>query len=501
MRKCLSWLMAVVLLAACASALGEGTAAPAGRFTMAGLDDSSTNHDWESNMFFRRMEERTGISFIFDQYGERKAWEEVKQNIGVRNGDLPDVLFKADLTPREIQDWYEKGILIDLRPYLEDCAPNLMILLEAHPEWLEAITLPDGAIVALPSFNELQNNNAMWINTTWLAELGLDMPSTAEELTEVLRAFKTLDPNRNGRRDEVPLTFTGMWDLRYLGHAFGLVSNDYYIVAEDGVVSSILTREENRAFLTWLNLLWQEGLIDQMGFSSLDSTRRITDKDAAMTFGVFMGPTPMSMVPAGSMNQYSVLMPLTYEGSRVYRDLTGDVVRGTFAITSACEDPAALVRWVDYLYTEEGCHLAQAGLEGEDFVFNEDGTWDWVEEPEVVATTVMADVTIADGGAAPGLSSLEFQLRFDDLDTHRLVTELQSVKQCAVLPYPIRYLTAEKEARIAALQAEIAPYAEQQMIWFVVGDVPLNDETWDEFCRTLKEKGLDEMVALWQEAL
>ena len=35
----------------------------------------------------------------------------------------------------------------------------------------------------------------MWINSTWLKRLKLETPKTAEELTEVLRAFKTGDPN------------------------------------------------------------------------------------------------------------------------------------------------------------------------------------------------------------------------------------------------------------------------------------------------------------------
>ena len=70
----------------------------------------------------------------------------------------------------------------------------------------------------------------------------------------------------------------------------------------------------------------------------------------------------------------------------------------------------------------------------------------------------------------------------------------------ARLPYPQVFLSEEKQARVDAIQADLGYYAEQQMVWFVTGDVALNDDTWNDFCRTLKEKGMDEMLAIWQEA-
>lgn len=63
------------------------------------------------------------------------------------------------------------------------------------------------------------------INVEWLEKLGLDMPTTTEELKEVLIAFKTKDPNGNGKADEIPLSFInkyGAEDLVFLFASFGL---------------------------------------------------------------------------------------------------------------------------------------------------------------------------------------------------------------------------------------------------------------------------------------
>ena len=39
------------------------------------------------------------------------------------------------------------------------------------------------------------------------------------------------------------------------------------------------------------------------------------------------------------------------------------------------------------------------------------------------------------------------------------------------------------------------------MARFVTGDIELTDENWELFCKTAEEKGLQEMVEIWQNAI
>ena len=494
MRKVIAGILALMMMAGFAAA--DGQQAP--DYVMEGCDGNSTGVTWETNLFFTRMQEITGISFQFSQSDNPSAWNERKQEI-LEGKNLPDVLFKAELTADETLQMFEAGVIIDLKPMLEEYAPDLWALLQANPDWLAAITLPGGAIAALPAFNSLQNNNAMWINTKWLERLGLQEPTTAEELTEVLRAFKTKDPNGNRNRDEVPLAFLGMWDLRFLGHAFGMTDNDYYISVRDGKAVSSLTTDENRAFLTWLHMLWEEGLLDHQGFSTADTLRIITDEDKATPYGVILTSTPLNILPSATSAQYSVLMPLEYEGKRVYRDLTGNVIRGTFAITSACKEPEKLVAWVNRLYTDEGSRLAQYGMEGTEYIFTEGGMWEWNDEASVVAKTILPENTIGMGFPAPGIALEEFQLHYADETTRRAVEQVAELKKYCVLPYPYVYLSAADAAEISELHNGIMEYAEQAMACFVTGDLELTDENWKTFCDTVMDKGLDKETAIWQK--
>ena len=497
MRKLAVWILMMILLFS--TACGE-SAQKAPDYLMEGYDGDVTYRVWDTNLFFSRMQEKTGIAFQFRQFSDYDKWEQRKQEL-MDGLDLPDVLFKAQLNASEVRDLYQKGYLIDLAPYLEEYAPDLWKRLQEHPEWQKAITLPDGAIAALPAINTLQSNDAMWINSAWLKKLKLEVPTTAEELTEVLRAFKAGDPNGNYQQDEIPFSFVGMWELRFLGHAFGIVDNDYYVTAKDGKVTSSLTSDENRAFLTWLHQLWEEGLLDQTGFSTTDSIRQITDENKAIPYGLILSSTPLTILPQKALDQYMLLEPLSFNGNRIYRDLTGDLVRGTFAITSACKNPEKLVAWVNTLYTEEDALMAYYGLEGEEYMWNENGLWEWNYPLETVAQDILATHTISEGGTAPGYMDASFQAKYRDDTTRNTVLALQTLKQYSVIPYPPVTLSAEDEQRVAEIQNDLSRYAEKAMACFVTGDTELSDENWDMFCKTVEEKGLQEMISIWQNAI
>ena len=216
---------------------------------------------------------------------------------------------------------------------------------------------------------------------------------------------------------------------------------------------------------------------------------------------MIMTATPLTILPNTALEQYSIMEPLEYNGKQIYRDLTGDVIRGTFAITSACKEPEKLVAWVNYLYTEEGNRLANYGVEGEEYIWNEDGQWEWSDAVDTVADVILPTHTISEGGAAPGYTDAAFQMKYREKSTRETIEALNRLKQFSVLPYPPVTLDAETEKRVAEIQDDLSRYAEKTMACFVAGDIELTDENWETFCKTLDEKGLQEMIGIWQNAL
>lgn len=470
-------------------------------FTMAGFDGEDSTRDWKTNTFFTRMEARTGLNFTFSQYNERAKWQAAKDAMFAEGGQLPDVLFKAALTTDELIRYTESGQLIDLLPLLPENAPNLWALLQANPDWLKAITLPSGKVGALPAIQPVRTQNAMWINTSWLEKLKLDMPTDMESLRKVLTAFRDRDPNENGKEDEVPMLFLGPWDLKFFGHAWGVAANDYNIYLDEAGTVHYWPQEDSFfAMAETLRGLFADGLLDPNGFITADAMRRVTDTQAPITYGAFFAPSPVSLLSYSSAAEnYSVMMPFVYEGKQIYRDLFGAVTRGTFAITSACEDPAALLRWVDILYSEEGAVEAMAGVEDVNYYFREDGTWDWVGGAEGLGITGLNELTVYDSGDMPWLFPLTFNDKYFETDVGRMNAELMALNEVAVQPFPTYTLTTEENARVTALQLELGAYVDETLARMVLGETAINAETKAEFLQGLQDRGMQDMIAFWQE--
>jgi len=188
-----------------------------------------------------------------------------------------------------------------------------------------------------------------------------------------------------------------------------------------------------------------------------------------------------------------------YEGTQVYRDLLGEVTLGTFAITSACKEPEKLVAWVNELYTSEGSLMLQVGLEGEEYLWNENGEWEWMDDLTTVAEDVIPNRTLSDGGIAPGIIELDFQMKYADSDTKKLLTWMARQREFAVSPYPLVYLSGEDRARIHELQLPLSQYVEKTTAAFVTGDIEITDDSWAEFTAKIQELGLSEMIEIWQK--
>ena len=156
---------------------------------------------------------------------------------------------------------------------------------------------------------------------------------------------------------------------------------------------------------------------------------------------------------------------------------------------------------VDFLYTEEGARMAQAGLEGEDYRVNPDGTWVWNVSGSSSPSELLAHVTIAEGGTPPGMVSLDFQLAFEDGPTHRLLKDLSALKKLSTLPFPLRWIPSAQREIVDDIQMKLGSYAEESMVHFVTGEVVLDDASWSEYRTGLAQRGAEELTRLFQRLL
>ena len=470
-------------------------------YHLAGFEGDSDNRQWSSGLFFTRWSELFDLELTLTQYSNYADWQ---KEIGryLTGAELPDALIKAELSAADTLALYEKGIIIDLKPLIHEYMPNLFALLTEFPQWEHAITLPNGAIAALPGLTDITTNNAMWINQKWLDVLRLEVPTDRESFERVLAAFKSMDPNRNGKQDEIPFGFLGVWDLKFLAHAFGLIANDYNLFVDvDGVVRHIAYQPEFRNFVLWLTDLYAKGLLDPGGFVSSDTIRQMSDANAPLVYGMFLSSSPVNIMPQQDTSGYEVLMPFVFNQQQTYRELTGNVARGAFAITSACQNPKKLLSAIDYFYCDAGAMLAQAGVENVEYSVNEEGLWMWITDDTNDIASVIKRATIADGGAFPYYQSAQSMLRFADESVQKQIRQLYDLSNVCVMPYPLVVLNNETQNTADTLQLKLGAIFETYIGRCVLGQITLDDASWNGFLSDLDHNSIQELIDIFQTVL
>ncbi|MDR6552281.1 extracellular solute-binding protein [Paenibacillus qinlingensis] len=119
-----------------------------------------------------------------------------KLNTLIAGGDIPDLLFLKSRS--DLAQYYDQGVLADLTPYL-DQFPELKKRF-AKDSW-EA-TSYQGKTIGIPGYDNVNGiSRSFFIRNDWLKKLGLKVPTTPDELFEVMKAFTEKDPDGNGKND------------------------------------------------------------------------------------------------------------------------------------------------------------------------------------------------------------------------------------------------------------------------------------------------------------
>ncbi|MCZ8517915.1 MULTISPECIES: ABC transporter substrate-binding protein [Paenibacillus] len=357
-------LASALAVTGCSSDKDSGTSDPAGTgstsaSTLKFMTQSSplAPADPNQKLIFQRMEQKTGIHIEWKNYTSETFTE--KRNLALATGDLPDAIFDAGLGDYDLLRLAKDGTIIPLDDMVEKM-PNFKKVLEQAPQYKAMITAPDGHVYSLPWIEELgagkesihSVDDFPWINVEWLKKLGLEMPKTTEELKQVLIAFKTKDPNGNGKADEIPLSFinkTGGEDLAFLFGSFGLGENwDHTVVSDDGKV--LFTSSDNgfKEGVKFLHELYREGLIDIEAFTQDWNTYLAKGKEER--YGLYFTWDKANIT--GANDKYDLMPALKGPSGEknVTRTNGMGFDRGRMVVTRENKNLEATAKWMDQLY-------------------------------------------------------------------------------------------------------------------------------------------------------
>lgn len=354
-------------------------------------------------------------------------------NLRIAAGEMPDIFQPVNGMETGLA---KEGALLDLTDLLPKYAPHLW---EYAPEetW-NAVKSYDptgeGRIYMIPLMINYARHGAM-IRQDWLDKLNLEMPATQEEFVEVLRAFKTQDPNGNGQADEIPTggRAEARW-MDYLFSMYGIAMWEGYPQWDiyDGELTYSAVTPNMRDALEFISGLYQEGLLD---IETLINDKAAWDgKVSSDQVGVFYQWPERSYQYAtqiynatGVKADWTVMPAISAEGYEGY--YTKMPTAGINLVVKATDDQAkieAVMKVLDALANEEMRDALLLGPEGMHSEKAQDGTLKKLPEDKTTQEHLMVDPS----GGFNNESSVIHQLELNNTeqDSWAVNKSIQNVK-------------------------------------------------------------------------
>ncbi|WP_020388443.1 extracellular solute-binding protein [Kribbella catacumbae] len=490
----------------------------------------------DSNLVTKAISDKFKIQFRWQTTTLDAGAAKEKRQIALASGDYPDLFMLIPwvdgITQAEVQKLGTQGVAVPIEQLIKDNAPNIQKQLDSNKTLKEMSTAPDGHIYALPQWSDCFHctyPDKLWINSAWLKKLNLQMPKTTEDLRTVLRAFKTQDPNGNGKADEIPMT-TDVQDSSLMGflmNAFaynpvGGNSNRSLLALNGDKVVTPVNSDAWKEGLKYINSLYKEGLIDKASFTqNAEALKATGNNPKAVVVGSVPVLWPGIFVQLGSKDgrdkQYDAVPPLTGPDGKSYTGYNYPSSTGyTFMLTNKASKEAqvAAVKMLDYIYSDEGRKVSVMGPEGvgwskprpgdialDDktkvgyYRFSESEhkkniSWDSMAQYNITLAYRNEQAVPADIYSDSGLERRLFQAT-KQYEGHE--------DKAQWFPLASVWVDPSLSGELATLQTNLNSYVTQNQLAFITGTKNL-DTGWEAYVKGLDSTGMTRYLELEQQA-
>ena len=452
------------------------------------------------NMTVMELMERTGVNLEFIHFHPDTQTEQF--NLVCASGDYPDVMSGvANAYSGGADQGIDDEVFIDHLEYMEEYAPHYYSIISADSELYDAVTTAEGRAVGFYSLYEEArlNDTGYVIRQDYLDDLGLDMPSTYDELHDALSQMK----ESYGTSDALFIPSTGISDAFIAGYGVG---SGMYV---DGDTIKYGPLEEGfKEYLQMMADWYSEDLIYH-DFPYYGEQLNFRDNGLIGDGSVvcFRSETGDMASYAGFSDNADFLVtamaPLSEEeGGTVYicdqAPSRADDLR--WSITTGCEDPELLMQFIDYMYTDEGSLLCNYGIEGETFDYDENGTPQFSDminnNPDYDYRTAVYLYVMDNGPFVVDPMRGTASYTQEQLDSWDAWVD-------ADLDYshvmPAKVSTKAEDAEYNNIMSDIETFMDEYTVKYVTGE--LSFDTYEaDFVEQLKSMNVERAIELYQDA-
>jgi putative aldouronate transport system substrate-binding protein len=500
----------------------------------------SLENNMDANWMTKFYEEKTNVHVNWVEVPQEQFKERV--NLALASGDEIDLVIPgfgvAQFGQGEILRFANQQVILPVQEYIDNDTVNMKRELDARPLWRQSLTLPNGNIYAVPSLNECLHcayYGKMWVNTEFLKNVGLKIPTTTEEFRAMLIAFRDKDANGNGDpNDEIPFAAAseyGVYSAKvdtYLMSAFVYDDGMDRLYIDKGKVTAAFQQNEFQEGLAYLRGLYRDKLIYPGSFTqNLTARGQLNSQKYESVIGAIpyehhgnLGGRETGQ-PVRWLD-YTGIPPLTGpHGLRTARyDFYAQfqLFRSCF-VPATSKNPKVVFRWLDWFFNGGegdwtlvfggkgiGWDDADPGATGVDggpaafkaLVLKEGDEWfenrNWGQDFPNLNTAVMRaseqtplDWRVPDGS---GVERMLYLVTSENYVPYGWPAEKQM---------PPLFYSDEVTAEIALLKTNINTYVEESIAQFITGDLDVSRD-WNSFQANLNNLGLSRYLQLIQQA-
>lgn len=460
------------------------------------LDDVSDKE------IYRAINEAAGVNIQVVGYSLVNASEQFQ--LMVASGDYTDIIYSFGSNySGSLEGAVEDDIITDLAPYLEEYAPDYMNYLLTDEEVNQAVHTDAGYVPAFAGIGDenVSVNGGQIIRTDFLDAVGMELPTTYDELEEALTAFKN-ELNVPAPYWSNPAGYVGEMTAGY-GIAPG-----FYVV--DGEVKYGFYEEGYFDYLTMMNRWYENGLLysdfaAQSSMQQFPESSLVTNNQVGVWFNSLNEMTFYTPETATDPNFAITGMPIlarekgeTTHFSTAFSRVS--VNSGNF-ISTNCADLELAMAWCNYWYTDEGTLLANYGIEGKSYemVNGEPKFTDLVVNNPDMAFDIAISVFCEFNGGGYYVLNAKTDSNYTEVQLTARKNWLQNSDNAYNYP-AYAALNGEESAIYGAKIGDVNTYVEEMTLKYITGGEMLTEESFQTYKDTLDGFGMQACIEVYQSA-
>lgn len=412
-----------------------------------------------------------------------------KLNLLLASGTQPLDLFEGS--------WPDyKGMILPMDDLLQQYGKN--ILKGNKPEAWKMMKDWEGTTWGYPRLGMMAHTHFCYFRTDWLQETGKKMPTTWEEMEDVIAAFKKAHPESvvatNSRGDLMTNT---------LG-AFVDVGNSKWVDPADKMLKPVELHPGYKEWIERMNQWWKNGWFQKETFANPDLRAMLK----TLTIGTYLGWYSRITMwwedirLAAGYKKEDYGFPETLKGPKGLAKTNNNGGNSAYMIPRKSKNPEAVIKFIDWCYQglpddPTNVIIVNTGLEKVD--------WEWVDKSKRTYKLLISPAAKCEEKYSRdfmmvkgmGTEPYHIQLAPDGTVTRQndhvvKYWDKYNLGKWAI-DYDVPYDMALIRQRFPGL-ADMSRLLDEESIKFITGVRPLSE--WSAFLKQVESAGLKQ----WSEA-